>query len=58
MPPIAVQVGGCSNCVCRLLHLDLCQTTISQVIADNPANYTAWICRWRCLRAGHGSKVV
>jgi hypothetical protein len=29
-----------------------------QVIGDNPANYTAWICRWRCLRAGHGSKVV
>lgn len=29
-----------------------------QVINDNAANYTAWICRWRCLRAGHGSKVL
>mmetsp|Transcript_9727 Transcript_9727/g.29292 ORF Transcript_9727/g.29292 Transcript_9727/m.29292 type:complete len:372 (+) Transcript_9727:724-1839(+) len=25
-----------------------------QVIEDNPANYTAWGWRWRCLRAGWG----
>lgn len=29
-----------------------------QVIDDNAANYTAWICRWRCLCAGHGAKTA
>lgn len=28
----------------------------AQVIQDNPANYTAWTWRWRCLQGGFGDK--
>lgn len=29
-----------------------------QVIEDNPANYTAWAWRWRCLAGGCGDKAA